>query len=383
MIVERLSDFYPKATIAASLDALKNLCYRFASQSGLTVSIDDVKTPAKKQEILDGYEAQAEKVESQFRRGVITDGERRQQEVRIWTEATTEVQQAMEAEFAAQRFNPIDMMVGSGARGNMTQMRQIAGMRGLVANPRGDMIPRPIKKNFREGLETLEYFIATPGARKGLVDTALRTADSGYLTRRLVDVAQELIVREEDCGTTLGIWVENVQPDTATTKSYLDTSLFGRALLRDVKLADGTVLPRNTIVGEAEMAALRDDPEVDRVQVRSVLACDAELGVCAACYGRSLATGKSIELGEAVGVIAAQSIGEPGTQLTMRTFHTGGVAGKDIAGGLPRVVELFEARTPRGAARLARRQRCRPARRRRGQGHPGHASSTTTATSTR
>jgi DNA-directed RNA polymerase subunit beta' len=259
----------------------------------------------------------------------------------------------MEAEFAAQRFNPIDMMVGSGARGNMTQMRQIAGMRGLVANPRGDMIPRPIKKNFREGLETLEYFIATPGARKVLVDTALRTADSGYLTRRLVDVAQELIVREEDCGTTLGIWVENVRPDTATTKSYLDTSLFGRALLRDVKLADGTVLPRNTIVGEVEMAQLRDDPEVDRVQVRSVLACDAELGVCAACYGRSLATGKSIELGEAVGVIAAQSIGEPGTQLTMRTFHTGGVAGKDIAGGLPRVVELFEARTPRGSARLA------------------------------
>ena len=284
---------------------------------------------------------------------MITDGERRQQEVRIWTEATTEVQQAMEAEFAAQRFNPIDMMVGSGARGNMTQMRQIAGMRGLVANPRGDMIPRPIKKNFREGLETLEYFIATPGARKGLVDTALRTADSGYLTRRLVDVAQELIIREEDCGTTLGIWVENVRPDTATAKSYLDTSLFGRALLRDVKLADGTVLPRNTIVGEAEMAQLRDDPEVDRVQVRSVLACDAELGVCAACYGRSLATGKSIELGEAVGVIAAQSIGEPGTQLTMRTFHTGGVAGKDIAGGLPRVVELFEARTPRGSARLA------------------------------
>ena len=352
-IVERLSDFYPKATIASSLDALKNLCYRFASQSGLTVSIDDVKTPAKKREILDSFEDQADKVETQFRRGVITDGERRQQEVRIWTEATTQVQQAMEAEFAAQRFNPIDMMVGSGARGNMTQMRQIAGMRGLVANPRGDMIPRPIKKNFREGLETLEYFIATPGARKGLVDTALRTADSGYLTRRLVDVAQELIIREEDCGTTLGIWVENVRPDSATAKSYLDTSLFGRALLRDVKLADGTVSPRNTIVGEGEMAQLRDDPEVDRVQVRSVLACDAELGVCAACYGRSLATGKSIELGEAVGVIAAQSIGEPGTQLTMRTFHTGGVAGKDIAGGLPRVVELFEARTPRGSARLA------------------------------
>ena len=354
VIVERLSDNYAKAQIAASLDAIKNLCYRFASQSGLTVSIDDVKTPVRKREILDGYEAQADKVESQFRRGIITDGERRQQEVRIWTDATTEVQQAMEKEFKAQRFNPIDMMVGSGARGNMTQMRQIAGMRGLVANPRGDMIPRPIKKNFREGLETLEYFIATPGARKGLVDTALRTADSGYLTRRLVDVAQELIVREEDCGTTLGVWVEHVEPDTPSRRTYLETKLFGRALLNDVTLADGTTLARNTIVGDEELAQLRDDPEVNRVRVRSVLTCDAELGVCATCYGRSLATGKSIELGEAVGVIAAQSIGEPGTQLTMRTFHTGGVAGKDIAGGLPRVVELFEARTPRGAARLAK-----------------------------
>ena len=236
----------------------------------------------------------------------------------------------------------------------MTQMRQIAGMRGLVANPRGDMIPRPIKKNFREGLETLEYFIATPGARKGLVDTALRTADSGYLTRRLVDVAQELIVREPDCGSSLGLWLEHVAPDTANKRAYLETKLFGRALSQDVTLSDGSVIARNTIIGDIEMAALRDDPKVNRVRIRSVLTCDAELGVCALCYGRSLATGKSIELGEAVGVIAAQSIGEPGTQLTMRTFHTGGVAGKDIAGGLPRVVELFEARTPRGSARLAR-----------------------------
>ncbi len=354
VIVERLSDNYPTAEVAASLDRIKNLCYRYASQSGLTVSIDDVRTPKAKRGLLDGYEAQAEKVENQFRRGIITDGERRQQEVRIWTDATAEVQAAMEAEFKAQRFNPIDMMVGSGARGNMTQMRQIAGMRGLVANPRGDMIPRPIKSNFREGLETLEYFIATPGARKGLVDTALRTADSGYLTRRLVDVAQELIVREEDCGTTLGIWINNVQADTANRRSYLETKLFGRALLNDITLSDGTIMPRNTIVGDEEMVVLRDDAAVDRVRVRSVLTCDAELGVCARCYGRSLATGKSIELGEAVGVIAAQSIGEPGTQLTMRTFHTGGVAGKDIAGGLPRVVELFESRTPKGSARLAR-----------------------------
>ncbi|HWL44014.1 MAG TPA: DNA-directed RNA polymerase subunit beta' [Ilumatobacter sp.] len=350
VIVERLSENYEAVQVAASLDAIKNLCYRFASQSGLTVSIDDVRTPKAKRELLDGYEAQAEKVENQFKRGIITDGERRQQEVRIWTDATKDVQDAMEVEFKSQRFNPIDMMVGSGARGNMTQMRQIAGMRGLVANPRGDMIPRPIKSNFREGLETLEYFIATPGARKGLVDTALRTADSGYLTRRLVDVAQELIIREDDCGTNLGVEVDRINDEP---RNYLDTRLFGRALLRDVTLSDGTTLPRNTIVGDDEMAKLAADAEVTSVRVRSVLTCDAELGVCAMCYGRSLATGKRIELGEAVGVIAAQSIGEPGTQLTMRTFHTGGVAGKDIAGGLPRVVELFEARTPKGAAFLA------------------------------
>jgi DNA-directed RNA polymerase subunit beta' len=353
-VVERLSDHYDKSVIAATLDSLKGVCYRYASQSGLTVSIDDVKTPKKKREILDGYEKQADKVETQFRRGIITDGERRQQEVTIWTDATAEVQAAMIEEFKADRFNPIDMMVTSGARGNMTQMRQIAGMRGLVSNPRGDMIPRPIKSNFREGLETLEYFIATPGARKGLVDTALRTADSGYLTRRLVDVAQELIVREDDCETRLGLWVENVKPDAGSVRGYLETKLFGRALLNDVELSDGTVLPKNLIVGDIELEQLREDPKVERVQVRSVVACDASLGVCALCYGRSLATGKSIELGEAVGVIAAQSIGEPGTQLTMRTFHTGGVAGKDIAGGLPRVVELFEARTPKGSARLAK-----------------------------
>jgi DNA-directed RNA polymerase subunit beta' len=353
VVVERLSDHYNKGEVAASLDAIKNLCYRYASQSGLTVSIDDVRTPQQKAAILDDHEKQAEKVETQFKRGIITDSERRQQEVRIWTDATAKVQKAMEDEFKAQQFNPIDMMVGSGARGNMTQMRQIAGMRGLVANPRGDMIPRPIKKNFREGLETLEYFIATPGARKGLVDTALRTADSGYLTRRLVDVAQELIIRQEDCGSTLGLWIEHVEPDTANRRSHLETKLFGRALSHDVTLTDGTVLHRNQLIGDVEMAALRDDSAINRIRVRSVLTCDAELGVCAMCYGRSLATGKSIELGEAVGVIAAQSIGEPGTQLTMRTFHTGGVAGKDIAGGLPRVVELFESRTPRGSARLA------------------------------
>jgi DNA-directed RNA polymerase subunit beta' len=353
-IVERLSDHFSKAVVAVALDRIKSLCYRYASKSGLTFSIDDIKAPTNKAQILEGYEDKAEKVENQFRRGIITDQERRQQEVRIWSDAKAEVMAAMQQAFKDDKFNPIDMMVGSGARGNMTQLTQIAGMRGLVANPRGDMIPRPIKSNFREGLATLEYFIATPGARKGLVDTALRTADSGYLTRRLHDVAQELIVREDDCGTSQGAWVEDVTADTPNKRNWLETRLFGRALHTDVTLSNGTVLPRNSIVGDAEMAMLREDEKIMRVRVRSVLTCESKNGICAKCYGRSLATGNEIELGEAVGVIAAQSIGEPGTQLTMRTFHTGGVAGKDIAGGLPRVVELFEARHPRGSASLAR-----------------------------
>ncbi len=358
VIVDRLAHEFPKSVVARSLDALKNLCFTFATRSGLTISIDDVRTPSEKKGILDGHEKEAEKVEGQFRKGIITDGERRQKEVEIWTTATNEVTEAMKKTFIEARFNPIDMMVGSGARGNMMQVRQIAGMRGLVANPRGDMIPRPIKSNFREGLSMLEYFIATPGARKGLVDTALRTADSGYLTRRLVDVAQELIVREIDCyregDPVRGLWVENVEPDTDSTRSYLETRLFGRLLAEPVKLSDGTTLEANSQLTDDEIEALRNDEAVNRIRVRSPLTCQADFGVCALCYGRSLATGEMIELGEAVGVIAAQSIGEPGTQLTMRTFHTGGVAGRDIAGGLPRVVELFEARSPKGKATLAR-----------------------------
>jgi DNA-directed RNA polymerase subunit beta' len=366
-IVDRLANDFPKAVVAASLDAIKDLCYHYAARSGLTISIDDVTTPPEKRAILDDHEKEADKVEQQFRRGIITDGERRQKEVEIWTNATDKVREAMEQALSSKQFNPIDMMVGSGARGNMMQVRQIAGMRGLVANPRGDMIPRPIKSNFREGLSMLEYFIATPGARKGLVDTALRTADSGYLTRRLVDVAQELIIRELDCqregDPPRGLWVEDVVPDSAGKRSYLDTKIFGRTLAVDVKLSKdnphedlaGATLKAGDMIDEAAMDALQDDPEVNRVRVRSVLTCQSDLGVCAACYGRSLATGKLIEMGEAVGVIAAQSIGEPGTQLTMRTFHTGGIAGgADIAGGLPRVVELFEARSPKGKATLAR-----------------------------
>jgi|TARA_B100000315_G_scaffold24872_3_gene21540 DNA-directed RNA polymerase subunit beta' len=358
VIVDDLARHYPKKDVATSLDRLKDACFKYATKSGLTVSIDDVRTPDEKQAILDRHEKDAEKVDAQFRRGIITDGERRQKEVEIWNKATAEVTERMVESLEAQEFNPIDMMVKSGARGNMMQVRQIAGMRGLVANPRGDMIPRPIKSNFREGLTMLEYFIATPGARKGLVDTALRTADSGYLTRRLVDVSQELIINEYDPfeadGPVRGVWIDGVRDDEPGKRYYIENRLYSRTLADDVELSDGSTMPAGTIVGEAELVALRDDPSVERVRVLSPLTDDSAVGISAACYGMSLATGKPIEVGEAVGVIAAQSIGEPGTQLTMRTFHTGGVVGKDLAGGLPRVVELFEARTPKGKATLTR-----------------------------
>ncbi len=375
-IVDMLARDFPKATVARSLDALKNLCFEWAMRSGVTVSVDDVKTPPEKRAILDRHEKEADKVEQQFRRGIITDGERRQKEVEIWTSATEEVKQKMEEALKAEAFNPIDMMVGSGARGNMMQVRQIAGMRGLVANPRGDMIPRPIKSNFREGLAMLEYFIATPGARKGLVDTALRTADSGYLTRRLVDVSQEVIINTRDPFSTgapvRSVWIDDVQPDgyfdtagnyvgpapqnpgDSYRRTYLETRLDGRVLAEDVTLGDGTVYSQGTMITEEMSNAMRDDESITRVRTLSPLTDDSEFGISMASYGMSLATGGMIEVGEAVGVIAAQSIGEPGTQLTMRTFHTGGVAGKDIAGGLPRVVELFEARSPKGKALLAR-----------------------------
>jgi DNA-directed RNA polymerase subunit beta' len=353
-IVEVLADRYPRAVVAESLDKIKNLGFRYAAQSGLTISINDVRTPPSKAEIIARFEGEAQKAETQFKRGIITDDERRQKEIEIWTSANSEVGRAMEEALRAIPFNPLDMMVDSGARGNAQQVRQIAGMKGLVSNPRGEMIPRPILSSFREGLSVLEYFISTHGARKGLADTALRTADSGYLTRRLVDVAQELIIREEDCGSTRGVWIRDVHPDDERSRTYLETRLDSRVLAREVTLSDGTVLAAGTPISPEVMATLRDDPAVTEVLCRSVLACEAEHGVCAACYGRSLATNRSIELGEAVGVIAAQSIGEPGTQLTMRTFHQGGIAGEDITHGLPRVVELFEARTPKGAAVLAR-----------------------------
>ncbi len=343
---------YDKAVVADSLDRLKALGYEWSTRSALTISISDVTTPPAKAGLLEKFEGEATKVENQYDRGIITDDERRQQEIEIWTDATNQVTRAMQDLMSSTPFNPIDMMVGSGARGNVMQVRQIAGMRGLVANPKGEIIPRPIKSNFREGLSVLEYFISTHGARKGLADTALRTADSGYLTRRLVDVAQELIVREIACDTQRGIWVEDVLPGVESWR-LLETSLLGRCLAEDVTLADGTVVARNTEVDDDVMRLLADDPGITRLRVRSVLTCETVSGVCSCCYGRMLATGKISDLGEAIGIVAAQSIGEPGTQLTMRTFHTGGVAGEDITHGLPRVVELFEARTPKSASLMA------------------------------
>lgn len=252
------------------------------------------------------------------------------------------------------RQNPVFMMVDSGARGNFMQVRQIAGMRGLVANPKGEIIPRPIKSNFREGLSVLEYFISTHGARKGLADTALRTADSGYLTRRLVDVSQDVIVREVDCGTDRGLMVDIAEPVDGGMRllDNLDTAIASRALARDVE-ANGTVVaPAGTLLTMDVLERIAE-AGVGEIRVRSVLTCESKVGTCGMCYGESLATGKLVDVGEAIGIIAAQSIGEPGTQLTMRTFHTGGVAGEDITHGLPRVVELFEARTPKGVAPIS------------------------------
>jgi len=355
-IVNDLAERYPKVEVAASLDALKEAGFRWATRSGVTIGISDVATPREeKRVILDRYEAKAEKVQQQYEKGLITDDERRQELIEIWTQATNDVDDAMRANFPER--NTVFRMVGSGARGNWMQVRQIAGMRGLVANPKGEIIPRPIKSNYREGLSVLEYFIATHGARKGLADTALRTADSGYLTRRLVDVSQDVIVREEDCGTERGLNLPVATPGpdgVLRLHERVETSIYARTLAADVTAKDGTIIAKAGLdLGDMLIAEVIK-AGVTEVKVRSVLTCESRVGTCALCYGRSLATGKLVDIGEAVGIIAAQSIGEPGTQLTMRTFHTGGVASADdITQGLPRVQELFEARTPKGEAPIA------------------------------
>jgi DNA-directed RNA polymerase subunit beta' len=372
-IVNDLAERYPKIEVATTLDNLKDMGFQWASRSGVTVSISDVQTPPNKAEVLEGYERRASKIDQQYDRGNVTEDERRQELIDLWGEATAELTEAMQKNFTSD--NPIFMMVDSGARGNMTQMRQIAAMRGLVANPKGEIIARPIKSNFREGLSVLEYFISTHGGRKGQADTALRTADSGYLTRRLVDVSQDVIIREEDCGTERGLtkviakWTTDGKDEegrdirvpaepfaknaSVETPVDVETAVYARTLAVDVADDKGTVLvAAGTDLGDADISKLVA-AGVTEVKVRSVLTCESTVGTCAMCYGRSLASGKTVDVGEAVGIVAAQSIGEPGTQLTMRTFHTGGVAGDDITQGLPRVTELFEARQPKGKAPIA------------------------------
>ncbi|MEV6966349.1 DNA-directed RNA polymerase subunit beta' [Hamadaea sp. NPDC051192] len=352
-IVNDLAERFPKVALAATLDALKEAGFHWATWSGVTIGIEDVVQPPAKKGILERYEKEAERIDKQYQRGLMTSEERRGELIQIWTKATNEV--AKEMETALPQEGSLWKMIHSGARGNLLQLRQIAAIRGLVANPKGEIIPRPIKSSFREGLSVLEYFISTHGARKGLADTALRTADSGYLTRRLVDVSQDVIIREEDCGTdrAIPIHVGERADGTVVVHEFAETGGHARTLADDVtddagKLVASRGVDLNSIIIDALVKA-----GVETVRVRSVLTCESKLGVCAACYGRSLPTGKTVDVGEAVGIIAAQSIGEPGTQLTMRTFHTGGVAGEDITQGLPRVQEIFEARVPKGKAPIA------------------------------
>jgi DNA-directed RNA polymerase subunit beta' len=355
-IVNSLAETYPKVEVAAALDNLKDAGFHWATRVGITIGIEDVVSPPTKGQILENYERRADRVQREYDRGLITDEERRQELIEIWTHATAEVAQDMEQAFP--KTNPVWMMVNSGARGNLMQIRQIAGMRGLVSNPKGETIPRPIKSSFREGLTVLEYFISTHGARKGLADTALRTADSGYLTRRLVDVAQDVIVREEDCGTDRSLAMIIAERNAAgelVKLPNIENTGTGRSIAEEVEV-DGTVIAK---VNEDTTETMIDrlvEAGVDKVRTFSVLVCEAKIGVCAKCYGRSLASGKRVDVGEAVGIVAAQSIGEPGTQLTMRTFHTGGVAGSDITHGLPRIQELFEARIPKGMAPISESQ---------------------------
>ncbi len=348
--VDDLVQAYGAPTISQVLDAFKDLGFQYATQAGITISKNDVIVPPSKEEILKKYEGQVGEIQDQYDMGLITEEERKEAVVERWTAATEEVAQAMEDNLDV--LNPIFMMANSGARGSFKQIRQLAGMRGLMANPKGEIIERPIRANFMEGLTVLEYFISTHGARKGLADTALRTADSGYLTRRLVDVAQDVIIRQEDCGAE-----DYVELDLYKAGGEPNDNLVGRIVAAKIakKGAKNPLLSRGEEIDRAELVMLTEAFGEDNVKVpvRSVLKCEAPTGVCQACYGRAMATGNTAQIGDAVGIIAAQSIGEPGTQLTMRTFHTGGIAGADITHGLPRVVELFEARKPKGLAKIA------------------------------
>ena len=336
---------------ADMLDAIKDLGYHYSTIGSLTVAIADMTVPQKKYDLIADTEKEIIKIDRQYRRGLITNDERYRLSVQAWEKTTADVTSALQE--SMDRYNPIFMMADSGARGSMAQIRQLAGMRGLMADTSGRTIEIPIKANFREGLSVLEYFISSRGARKGMADTALRTADSGYLTRRLVDVSQEVIIREDDCGTTDGILVAEIEEHGQVIETFAER-IHGRYPAQDlVDPATGEVLFTRDTMLRKENAEVLEAHGIHEVKIRSVLTCRARSGVCAKCYGINLAIGEPVGAGEAVGIIAAQSIGEPGTQLTMRTFHTGGVAGGDITQGLPRVEELFEARKPKKMAQLA------------------------------
>ena len=331
------------------LDRIKDLTFKYATKSGITISVSDVEVPEAKEDILTQAEEKVAKIEQQFQRGLITEKERYQRVIKVWGNAKDEVTEELIDGLG--EYNSIYMMATSGARGNKSQIAQLGGMRGLMADPSGRIIDMPIKANFREGLTVLEYFISTHGARKGLADTALRTADSGYLTRRLVDVSQDVIVREEDCGTEEGLELKAIREDGEILEP-LSERIIGRVPMEDVTDPETgeVIVEKNQEITEEKMDEI-SNAGIKEVNIRAILTCQTQNGVCQKCYGRNLAVGKMVNVGEAVGIMAAQSIGEPGTQLTMRTFHTGGVAGgDDITQGLPRVEELFEARSPKGQA---------------------------------
>ncbi len=350
-IVDKCIRVHGLTKTAVVLDDIKALGFKFSTRGAITVSISDMVVPEEKKDLLKSAEEAVDKVTKQFMRGLLSEEERYNQVISIWTEATDKVTKALMSNL--DKFNPIYMMAHSGARGSQNQIRQLAGMRGLMADTSGKTVEVPIRANFREGLNVLDYFISSHGARKGLADTALRTADSGYLTRRLVDVSQDVIIREDDCGTTHGIEVFDIKDGNEMIEGLFDR-LNGRYAAEDIvdPKTGEVIVSRNELITE-KLAKAVVDAGVERAVIRSVLTCQSKVGICAKCYGSNLASGDPVPIGEAVGIIAAQSIGEPGTQLTMRTFHTGGVAGDDITQGLPRVEELFEARKPKGLAIIA------------------------------
>ncbi len=347
-IVARVHRRYGATQTTEILDKIKRKGFAFATRAGVTVGINDIVIPKQKKEIIKTAEEHVSQIERQFRRGLITEEERYDQVITLWGKVKEEITEILMA--GLDKSNPVYMMATSGARGNVSQITQLAGMRGLMADPSGKIIDLPIKANFREGLTVLEYFISTHGARKGLADTALKTANSGYLTRRLVDVAQDVIVREEDCGTTHGVLISSLNEEGEVVEN-LSVRILGRFASENIFHPETNILlvEANSLIEENEVEIIAA-AGIQEVSVRSVLTCRSRYGLCVKCYGRNLATGRLVDIGEALGIIAAQSIGEPGTQLTMRTFHTGGVAGDDITQGLPRIEELFEARKPKGLA---------------------------------